>query len=340
MLLLTGTRAGQTSSSSRSSASLRPTRKPYRPREVREAGIAPTKSLGQHFLTDTNVLNRIVTAAALTHNDVVIEVGPGLGALTERLVAAAGKVIAVELDAKLASRLQSSPPLLARREAGGEVTPYTPAHDDSHSGSPSPQAGRGQGEGFAPLTVVHADALHVTPEELLEAAKLPPNTPYVLAGNLPYNAGTAIVRHYLEADHPPQRLVVMLQREVAESMTAPPGDMGLLAVSVQVYAQARRLFNVPPRAFYPPPKVTSTVLRLDVRPEPLVPRAEMDRFFRVVRAGFSAPRKQLRNTLANGLAVPAEVAAAAIDAAALDGSLRPSLLSIDDWLRLARAVNT
>jgi 16S rRNA (adenine1518-N6/adenine1519-N6)-dimethyltransferase len=130
----------------------------------------------------------------------------------------------------------------------------------------------------------------------------------------------------------------MLQREVAESMTAPQGDMGLLAVSVQVYAEARRLFNVPARAFYPPPKVTSTVLRLDVRPEPLVPRDELPRFFRVVRAGFSAPRKQLRNTLANGLAIHAERATAAIEAAGLDGSVRPALLFMDDWRRLAQAV--
>jgi len=279
---------------------------------VREAGVSPTKSLGQHFLTDTNVLNRIVAAASLTANDTVIEVGPGLGALTQRLLEAAGHLIAVELDATLADRLR---------------------------GTPSPSTGRGQGVGFPPLTVVHADALLVSPAELFEAASLPPETPYVVVGNLPYNAGTAIIRRFLEASHQPQRLIVMLQREVAESMTAPAGDMGLLAVSVQVYADARRLFNVPPRAFYPPPKVTSTVLRLDVRHEPLVPREEIDSFFRVVRAGFSAPRKQLRNTLANGLAIPSEAATAAIEAAGLDGSVRPALLSIDDWLRLSRAVS-
>ena len=169
---------------------------------------------------------------------------------------------------------------------------------------------------------------------------LPPEPPYVVVGNLPYNAGTAIVRRFLEAGHQPQRLIVMLQREVAESMTAPPGEMGLLGVSVQVYANARRLFNVPPRAFYPPPKVTSTVLRLDVRPEPSVPRDDIGSFFRVARAGFSAPRKQLRNTLANGLAIPPEAATAAIESAGLDGSLRPALLSVADWLRLSRAVGT
>ena len=129
MLLLTGKRAGPTSSSSRSSASPRRNRKPYRPRAIREAGIAPTKSLGQHFLTDTNVLNRIAAAAGLNPNDVVVEVGPGLGALTERLIAASNHVIAVELDAKLAARLGTFPPLLARRAAGDEVTPIAPAHE-------------------------------------------------------------------------------------------------------------------------------------------------------------------------------------------------------------------
>ena len=312
-MLLTGKRAGPTSSSSRSSERPRSKTRPFRPRDVREAGISPTKSLGQHFLTDANVLNRIVAAASLTPNDTVIEVGPGLGALTQRLLDATAHVIAVELDSKLADRLR---------------------------GTPSPSTGRGQGEGFSPLIVVHGDALVISPEELLEAASLAPETPYVVVGNLPYNAGTAIVRRFLEAGHQPRRLIVMLQREVAESMTAPPGEMGLLAVSVQVYAEARRLFNVPARAFYPPPKVTSTVLRLDVRPEPLVPRDEIDGFFRVVRAGFSAPRKQLRNTLANGLAIPPEAATAAIEAAGLDGSLRPALLSVDDWLRLSRAVGT
>jgi 16S rRNA (adenine1518-N6/adenine1519-N6)-dimethyltransferase len=229
---------------------------------------------------------------------VVVEIGPGLGVLTQRLVNAAGRVIAVELDAKLADRL------------------------------------RDQGN----VTVVHADALKVEPAGLLETAGIPIDTPYVLVGNLPYNVGTAIVRHFLESSHPPVRLIVMLQREVAESMTAPAGQMGLLGVSVQVYARARKLFNVPPRAFYPPPRVTSSVVRLDVREQPLVPRDEVERFFRVVRAGFSAPRKQLRNTLAQGLKAPPADVATALEAAAIDPTLRPQQLAIEDWLRLSRSV--
>jgi 16S rRNA (adenine1518-N6/adenine1519-N6)-dimethyltransferase len=132
----------------------------------------------------------------------------------------------------------------------------------------------------------------------------------------------------------------MLQREVAASMTARAGELSLLGVSVQVYAEARRLFNVQPRAFYPPPRVTSSVVRLDLRPSPLVPAEERERFFRVVRAGFSAPRKQLRNSLAQGLGLPPGEAASMIGAAGLDASVRPQKLSVDDWLQLSRQAAT
>lgn len=301
---LTGIRAGQTSTSSRPDPSRRGRRnpRPYRPRELRDAGVSPSKALGQHFLTDYACINRIVAALELSAGDTVVEIGPGLGVLTERLAKAAGHVIAVELDKELATRLRGQVP--------GNVT------------------------------VIEGDALEVEPEHLLEAAGLPPDTPYVLAGNLPYNVGTAIVRRFLESTHSPRRLVVMLQKEVAEGMTAPDGELGLLGVSVQVYARARKLFNVPPRAFYPPPRVTSAVIRLDPYDDPLIAPGERERFFRVVRAGFSAPRKQLRNTLAQGLGLPPGDVAAAIEAEGLQPSLRPQQLRIDDWIRLSKRLGS
>ena len=249
-------------------------------------------------------MNRIIAAAELAPGDVVIEVGPGLGVLTQKLAQVAGRVIALEIDAKLVERL------------------------------------RGQLENETNVVVVQGDALDVDPKGLLEAAEIPSDKGYVVVGNLPYNVGTAIVRRFLEASRPPTRLVVMLQREVAASMTAPAGETGLLGVSVQVYAKAKRLFNVPPRAFYPPPRVISSVVRLDLRDEALVPIEERERFFRVVRAGFSAPRKQLRNTLAQGLGLPAAAAAAMIEAAGLDPTLRPQQLSLDEWLRLSRKADS
>lgn len=270
----------------------------YRPRELREARVSPSKALGQHFLTDYTYVNRIASALDLTPESVVVEIGPGLGVLTERLAAAAGRVICVELDSELASRLREKMP--------------------------------------APVTVVEGDALLADPAQLLEDAGLPPSTPYVLAGNLPYNVGTAIVRRFLEAEHQPERLVVMLQKEVADGMAASEGELGLLGVSVQVYARAKKLFNVPPRAFYPPPRVTSAVVRLDTHPAPMITPDERDAFFRVVRAGFSAPRKQVRNTLAHGLGLPPTEVAAVLEAEGLQPGLRPQDLSVDDWLRLTR----
>jgi 16S rRNA (adenine1518-N6/adenine1519-N6)-dimethyltransferase len=264
---------------------------------LRDAGVTPAKALGQHFLTDRNIVNRIVASAGPQPEAVVIEVGPGMGALTERLAESAGHVIAVEMDKRLAERLHET--------AGDKVT------------------------------VVQADILSRSPSQLLAAAGLRPDTAYQVIGNLPYNIGAAVLRHFLEAEHQPKVLAVMLQREVADAICARPGDLGLLGVSVQVYAEPRRLFSVSPRSFYPPPKVMSAVIRLDVRDEPLVGRDERDRFFIVVRAGFSAPRKQIRNTLAQGLRrQPADIEPA-LASAGIEPTARPQELSVEDWRRLA-----
>src|SRR5580765_6346910 len=119
----------------------------------------------------------------------------------------------------------------------------------------------------------------------------------------------------------------MLQKEVADAVAGGPGDWSQAGIAVQVYAEARRLFDVAPAAFRPPPKVRSAVIRLDLRPEPLVPAAERAAFFDMVRAGFRAPRKQLRNSLANGLSIDEEDAKALIVGAGLDSSVRPAMLS-------------
>jgi 16S rRNA (adenine1518-N6/adenine1519-N6)-dimethyltransferase len=130
----------------------------------------------------------------------------------------------------------------------------------------------------------------------------------------------------------------MLQREVADSICAGPGELSLLGVSVQVYAEPRRVLTLPPRAFHPPPKVTSSVIRLGVRPEPLVPAEQRDHFFTVLRAGFSTPRKQLANSLALGLRIDPAEARAALTRAQIEPTLRPQALAVADWLRLAQAV--
>jgi 16S rRNA (adenine1518-N6/adenine1519-N6)-dimethyltransferase len=244
-------------------------------------------------------VRRIVEA--IGQPPVVVEVGPGPGVLTGPLASSGGKLICVELDDVLAARLQ-------------EHFATTPN-----------------------VTVVHADILASPAETLLHAGGAADGTPYVVVGNLPYNIGAAILRHFLEAVHPPERMVVMLQREVARSICAKPGDMGILGIATQAYAVPRLLFDVPPGAFVPPPKVTSSVIELTLHETPVVTAAERDAFFTTVRAGFSAPRKQLRNTLTQGLRVEPSVAEAALASAGIDASLRPALLSVQDWLRLSTA---
>jgi 16S rRNA (adenine1518-N6/adenine1519-N6)-dimethyltransferase len=311
-----------TSTSSRPSRNKSGKEQAYRPRELREQRVSPDKSLGQHFLTDWTAVRRIVEATSAEDVDALIEVGPGLGALTDRLIEVVPRLIAVEMDPTLAARLRERH--LTEKDQL--------ASQEQEMGPPRP-LGEGWGEGN--LTVVEADVLTKTPAELLGAADLPAGAKYGFVSNLPYNAGAAIIRHFLEAENPPRWLVVMLQREVAESICARPGDLGLLGVSVQVYARARRLFNVPPRAFYPPPKVTSTVIRLDVLDEPLITTQQREGFFETVRAGFSVPRKTVRNSLANGLDIPAAEAEALLTAANLDPTTRPSTLQVEDWVRLS-----
>ena len=263
--------------------------------------MAPLKALGQHFLTDRGVVKRIVGAASVNHVDALIEVGPGFGALTAALAEATPRLIAVELDSSLAARLREE--------------------QDQNK-----------------VTVVDADVLSFSTADLLLRAGLTTQATFGIVGNLPYNAGVAIVRHFLESQPVPAWLVIMLQREVAEAICANPGQLSILGVSMQIYARPTHLFNVPPRSFYPPPKVTSSVLRLDVRSEPLVALPDRESFFSVVRAGFSAPRKRLRNSLADGLRRPAAEVQAVIEQAGIDPSLRPGALAVEDWLGLAREV--
>jgi 16S rRNA (adenine1518-N6/adenine1519-N6)-dimethyltransferase len=241
-------------------------------------------------------LDRIVAAADSEGVDTVVEVGAGTGMLTERLAARAGRLIAVEVDPAL---------VLGLRERF---------------------AGRGN------VSVVEADALAATPAELLSAGG--GGTPYAVVGNLPYNVGTPIVRRFLESAVKPRWMVVMLQAEVGQSVAAKPGEMSYLSVQMQLYAEARVLFYVPPRAFKPAPKVRSAVVRLDIGDGPAVEVDDREAFLALVRAGFAAPRKQMRNSLAVGLRVKGAEADAMLAEAGLEGSQRPADLSMLDWKAL------
>jgi 16S rRNA (adenine1518-N6/adenine1519-N6)-dimethyltransferase len=257
------------------------------------------KSLGQHFLKDRSVPPRMAEAARLQPHDLVVEVGPGLGVLTEelagRLDPSAGRLIAIELDSTLL-------PLLKERFA-----------DRPH------------------VAFVHGDVLQVDPAQLTRAR------PYKVVANLPYYITSAVLRHFLESAARPESLTVMVQREVAERMVAAPPNMSLLSVAVQFYGRPRVLFRVPRGAFSPPPKVESAVVHIDVyRPEerPVSVPGE-EQFFRVVHAGFSQRRKQLANTLAAGLGVPKELVATRLRQIGIDPARRAETLSLQEWAAVA-----
>jgi 16S rRNA (adenine1518-N6/adenine1519-N6)-dimethyltransferase len=257
------------------------------------------KALGQHWLVDRRVLGRIARAADIGPEDTVVEAGAGSGLLTGLLAQRSSRLIAVEVDPELAAGLRER---FRDREN---------------------------------VCVLEADVLSVAPEEVL--ARGGGGLPYVVVGNLPYFIGSAIVRHFLAARAQPQRLLVTLQAEVARNMAAAPGDMTFLSVEVQYYAEPRLLFELPPSAFRPPPKVRSAVLRLDTRHGTAVEVDDREAFFRLVQAGFAARRKQLRNALAIGLGWAAAEAEAVLLEAGLDPGRRAQTLTLQEWAGLYRA---
>ena len=176
------------------------------------------------------------------------------------------------------------------------------------------------------VRIVHADA-----REVDIASVVPLDTAYKLIANLPYYAAQPIIRRFLEAQHKPSVMVVMVQREVARNMTAKPGDMSILSVATQLYGKPRIVASVPPRAFRPAPKVTSAIVRIDVYPQPALVLDSIDAFFTLVRAGFSAPRKQIHNCLQQGISISRAEAEAMLSDAGIDSRRRPQTLSLDDW---------
>lgn len=182
------------------------------------------------------------------------------------------------------------------------------------------------------LHILEADARVVDYNEVV-----PPERPFVIAGNLPYFAANPIIRNALEQTRRPAQLVVMVQREVAREMAALLGDWSLLSISVHVYAAPELLFDVPPEAFDPPPAVWSSVVRLTTRPAPALPEAEIPAFFEFVNKVFRNPRKQIHNSLARGTWLPPGGARDALHRAGIDPTRRPETLNLEEWRALQRA---
>ena len=264
--------------------------------------LRPKKALGQNFLTDRHVLERIVVAVGILPGDSVLEVGPGRGALTTLLAGQAARVTAVELDRQLV-------PLLRERFAS-------------------------QGN----VEVVEADILSVDLRRLLGERS---SAPWKVAANLPYNISTPVLFRFLDVRALFSRLVLMFQREVGERLLAGPGTKayGALSVLFQLYFDIERIVNVRPGAFYPVPKVDSVVLGFTPLSGPRVSVGDEASFRTLVKAAFSQRRKTLWNCLrASGIAAGDEALLSALQEAGIDGARRGETLSLDEFATLARAL--
>lgn len=251
----------------------------------------PKKSLGQHWLKDPEILADIAEAAELTSDDVVLEIGPGLGTLTSRLLARANSVIAVEFDTDLARKLP------------------------------------GQFPGKK-LNVVNQDILQ------FDLNQLPKN--YKVVANVPYYITSKIVEKLMTVENKPSIAVLLVQKEVAERIAAEAGNMSILSVSVQIFAEAELDIEVPRQFFTPPPKVDSQVVILRTRNNPLITPEDQRDFFRIVKAGFSAKRKKLRSSLSGGLGIDKSSVEELLKNAGISPDARAEDLAIEDWKRLLK----
>ena len=259
------------------------------------------KRFGQNFLIDTHVLDKIIRAAGVTKNDCVLEIGPGIGTMTQYLAESAGHVVAVEIDAKLI-------PILKETLA---------AYDN--------------------ITVLNEDILKTDIQALSEAYN--GGRPVKVVANLPYYITTPIIMNLLESNVPVDNITVMVQKEVADRMQTGPGskDYGALSLAVQYYAEPYIVANVPPNCFMPRPNVGSAVIRLTKRSEPPVQVSDPDLMFRLIRASFNQRRKTLQNGLSNAaeLSFSREEIAAAIESLGLAPTVRGEALSLEQFAALA-----
>ena len=274
---------------------------PKRTKEiVQKYGFRFSKSLGQNFLIDRNILESIVDGADITKEDCVIEVGPGIGSLTQNIAERSDSVVAIEIDKTLIPILEET------------LSEYSN------------------------VEVINEDVLKLDLHKLVEE-KFKDKKPKVIA-NLPYYVTTPIIMKFLEEKVPVHSLTIMIQKEVADRMQAKPctKDYGALSIAVQYYCNPKILLKVPPSVFIPQPKVESTVIRLDILEEPRVYVEREDIFFSLVKDAFGKRRKTLLNALSSGdMKLDKDLLREVLSLSGIDESRRGETLNIEEYGRLA-----
>lgn len=259
----------------------------------------PKKALGQHWLFDPHSLKAMREAALVEVGDTVLEVGPGLGTLTEVLLLSGALVTAVEFDEELYIRLLNQTDLLSKEARNN-------------------------------LQVVNEDILKFDLSKLTKNYKVCANIPYYLTSNL--------IRRLLESANPPLVMALLIQKEVAERIAAQPGNMSILAVATQFYAEVELKQLVPAKLFTPEPKVDSQIIQIKRRQTPLFPDVETKKFFQLVRAGFSEKRKKLRSSLSGGLRVSKAEVDELLKKAHIPLNTRAQELSLEQWYDLYKCI--
>jgi 16S rRNA (adenine1518-N6/adenine1519-N6)-dimethyltransferase len=268
--------------------------------ELKEYGLFPKKSLGQHFLVDRNILNKVIRTAEVEKGDVVLEVGPGLGEMTLALADQAKKVIAVEIDSKLAV-------ILKQRVID-----------------------------FSNVEVVKSDILKVDLGQFFRKER----HPIKVVANLPYQITTPLLFRFIESKEAFSTLTLMLQKEVAERMVASPGrkEYGPLSIFIQMFSDVSIRFFIKPSAFFPPPKVESAVVHMSFKEKPVVKIEDEEWFKKVVKGCFGYRRKTLMNALKHsGLPLPQSIELR-MERIGIDPRRRPETLTIQDLVHLAEAL--
>jgi 16S rRNA (adenine1518-N6/adenine1519-N6)-dimethyltransferase len=264
---------------------------------LRHYDIRPIKRLGQNFLVDQHALRKIIQAANLQKDETILEVGAGLGSLTQLLAQSVKEVMAIEFDKRLIPALRA-------------------VLQNSQN-----------------VRIIEADVLKLDIEELVNRSA------YSVVANIPYYLTSALIRKLLEVPNRAERIVLTIQREVAERILAPPGKYGLLTLSVRMYGDPHIAGIIPASAFYPKPKVESAILSIQLQTSPRVHDELIPIVFKLAKAGFGQKRKQLRNSLSSGLGMNTEVVEQTLLSVGIDPKRRPQELSLEEWTALAEKIH-